>query len=74
MSKGGELPPLIPMLKMDHDAASALVASLDGLDLILIADALDAIDPQEPHESRRASALAPAFRRAATVVGESNGS
>ena len=41
------------------------LALLDQLDLLLIADALDMIDPDDPHACDRAWTLANAFRRAA---------
>jgi hypothetical protein len=44
----------------------AAIRSLGELDCVLIADALDAVDPDEPLHRERAAALALAFRDAAT--------
>jgi len=48
-----------------HRTLTDVTSSLDERDCLLIADALDTIDPQDQHDADRASWLADAFRRSA---------
>jgi hypothetical protein len=53
---------------MEHeDALAALLTYLDEHDCLLIADALEAIDPDDHQDTERAVALADAFRRATVL-------
>jgi len=46
----------------DDETLAALFASLDEFDRLLLADALESIDPDEPSAALRASLLARALR------------
>lgn len=57
-----------PIESMEHeDALATLLASLDEHDCLLIADALEAVDPDDHKATERAVALADAFRRATVL-------